>query len=114
METRQMTPFENSQNSFSCGPPLVHSGLQNTSILGKSYRFGQPIILLSKSLLCFVPLGEPKKGISSWTTGIKITAGIYLFNVNNKNTKTLVLVSTANFEQFLHLILVFLLLTLNR
>ena len=62
METRRITPFfsstfsaltvcnihfvfETSQNSFSCGPPLVHSGQQNTSILDKSYRFGQPIIL---------------------------------------------------------------------
>ena len=52
MKTRQMTPFfsstfsnlfvifisefENAQNSFSCGPPpLVHSGLRNTSIFGQ-------------------------------------------------------------------------------
>ena len=52
METRQMTlffsstfsnlfvifisEFENAQNSFSCGPPpLVHSGLRNTSIFGQ-------------------------------------------------------------------------------
>ena len=34
--------FESSQNSFSCGFPLVFSGLV---ILAKSYRFVQPIIL---------------------------------------------------------------------
>ena len=41
--------FENIQNSFSCGSPLVHAGLQNTSFLGKSYRFGKPIVLFSKA-----------------------------------------------------------------
>ena len=52
METRRMTPFfyplfsiemsvtfifefENTQNAFSCGSPLVHSGLKNTSIFGQ-------------------------------------------------------------------------------
>ena len=38
--------FENSQHSFSCGPPLWPVLVcENTSILGKSYRFGQSIIL---------------------------------------------------------------------
>ena len=44
----QFFESENSQNWFWCGPLLVHSGLKNTSILSKSYRFGQPIILLQK------------------------------------------------------------------
>ena len=36
---------------------MVHSGQENTSILGKSYQFGQPIILFRgywKFILCFV------------------------------------------------------------
>ena len=64
METRQMTPlfyllcpalfvtfifvFENSRSSFAFGPPLAHSGPQNTSILGKSYRLGQPSYYFGK------------------------------------------------------------------
>ena len=38
METRQMTPFENSQNS--CGHPLDPFWSIKYLILGKSYRFG--------------------------------------------------------------------------
>ena len=34
---------------FDVVPTLVHSGLYNTSILGKSYRFGQPIILFQNA-----------------------------------------------------------------
>ena len=62
METRQMTQFfssyfsalfvtfisefENTQNLFSYGPPLVHSGIPQFS--AKSYQFGQIIILFQK------------------------------------------------------------------
>ena len=68
--------FGNSPNSFSCDPPLCSILVWNTSILGKSYPSGQPIILfekvdiprLLKSILCFVLREEQKKGISSWTS----------------------------------------------
>ena len=59
---------------FHVVPPLVYSSLYNNSILGKSYQFGQPIILLestnpevTKSPYIFYPPREAKKGISSWT-----------------------------------------------
>ena len=62
---------------FHVVPPLVHSGLQNTSIFDKSYRFGQLVILLLevetlrllKINITFSPEGSQKNGIRSWTTG---------------------------------------------
>ena len=60
---------------FQVVPLLLCFGLQKTSILGKSYRFGQPTILfqkvdtlwLLKIHIMFCPTRGPKNGISSWT-----------------------------------------------
>ena len=80
-ETRQMTPYFSSTfsaltvcNIHFC-ICLDHSGLQNTAILGKSYRFGQSFILfqkidtlrLLKIHIIFCPPSVAKKSISSRT-----------------------------------------------
>ena len=72
-------------------PPLVYSGLQITSILNKTYRFGQPIIFFQKvetlRLLkihnMFCPQGEPKKKVSA--NGLILMcrgAHIHYFKIN--------------------------------
>ena len=77
-ETRQMTSFfsstfsalfltflfvfENSQHLYSWCTPFVPF----CSV--KYLNFGQKLpIQTAQSILCFIPWGEPKKGISSWT-----------------------------------------------
>ena len=80
--------FKNSQNSFSfpLSTLLVQFSLQSCSILGTSYRLGQPIILfkkidtlrLLKIYITFCPLREPKKGISSC---VMVRLMLYLLTV---------------------------------
>ena len=80
-ETRQMTPYFSSTfsaltvcNIHFC-ICLDHSGLKNTAIAGKSYRFGQSFILfqkidtlrLLKIHIIFCPPSVAKKSISSRT-----------------------------------------------
>ena len=64
-----ISEFQNTQNSFSCGPPIV-------PFWSVKYRFGQLIIRFQEvdtlhiSILCFVHLLEPNTHFlcsSSWT-----------------------------------------------